>query len=108
MIIRRLIYMSNIKALKPWSESQGQIKMIKLTHAKYANNFKVLLTFSDGHEAIFDGKQLLKNEGPLLEALRDENYFKRVFIDAGALCWPNGLELSPHKLYDTLELTEAA
>ncbi len=82
--------------------------MIKLTHAKYEKDFRVLLTFSDGHEAIFDGKHLLKREGPLLDALRDESYFKRVFIDAGALCWPNGLELSPMKLYDTLALTEAA
>ena len=82
--------------------------MIKLTHAKYDNNFKVLLTFSDGQQAVFDGKDLLKREGPLLDTLRDEAYFKRVFIDAGALCWPNGLELSPLKLYDTLVLTEAA
>ena len=82
--------------------------MIKLTHAKYDNNFKVLLTFSDGQEAIFDGKHLLERKGPLLEALRDETYFKRAFIDAGALCWPNGLELSPIKLYETLVLTEAA
>ena len=82
--------------------------MIKLTHAKYDNNFKVLLTFSDGHEAIFDGLKLLERKGPLLDALRDEAYFKRVFIDAGALCWPNGLELSPIKLYETLTLTEAA
>lgn len=82
--------------------------MIKLIHAKYDGNYRVLLTFSDGHQAVFNGKQLLEQKGPLLEALRDETYFKRVFIDAGALCWPNGLELSPLKLYDTLVLTEAA
>ena len=85
-----------------------QTKMIKLIHAKYDANYRVLLTFSDGHEAVFDGTQLLQREGPLLEPLRDEPYFKRVFIDAGALCWPNGLELSPLKLYETLALTEAA
>lgn len=82
--------------------------MIELTYAKYDNNFKVLLTFSYGQQAVFDGKDLLKREGPMLDTLRDEAYFKRVFIDAGALCWPNGLELSPLKLYDTLVLTEAA
>lgn len=82
--------------------------MIKLTHAKYSGDYRVLLTFSDGHEAVFDGKQLLERRGPLLDALRDEAYFKRVFIDTGALCWPNGLELSPLKLYETLVLTEAA
>lgn len=80
--------------------------MIKLIHAKYDGDYRVLLTFSDGHQALFDGKQLLQREGPLLDALRDKAYFKRVFIDAGALCWPNGLELSPLKLYETLALTE--
>lgn len=82
--------------------------MIKLIHAKYTGNFRLLLTFSDGNEAVFDGLTLLERRGPLLEALRDEAYFKRAFIDAGALCWPNGLELSPLKLHETLELTEAA
>ena len=80
--------------------------MIKLIHAKYDGDYRVLLTFSDGHQALFDGQQLLQREGPLLDALRNEAYFKRVFIDAGALCWPNGLELSPLKLYETLALTE--
>ncbi len=82
--------------------------MIKLIHAKYIGNFRLQVTFSDGLEAVFDGLILLNRQGPLLDALRDETYFKRAFIDAGALCWPNGLELSPMKLYDTLELTEAA
>lgn len=82
--------------------------MIKLIHANYVGNFQIQLIFSDGHEALFDGEVLLMHKGPLLEALRDETYFKRAFIDAGALCWPNGLELSPIKLYETLALTEAA
>jgi hypothetical protein len=25
----------------------------------------------------------------------DQAFFERFFIDAGALCWPHGLELSP-------------
>ena len=37
---------------------------------------------------------------PLLEPLRDSVYFARFFIDAGALCWPNGLELSPDRLHE--------
>ena len=42
----------------------------------------------------------------LLEALRDPAYFGRAFIDAGALCWPNGLGLSPAVL-DALNQTAA-
>jgi hypothetical protein len=53
-----------------------------------------------------DGNVLLQKNGSLLVPLRDENYFQRFFIDAGALCWPNGLELSPARLYETCRAFE--
>ena len=75
--------------------------MIKLIKARYQGEFQVSLRFSDGKEGVFDGRELLKRNGPLLEPLRDETYFKRMFIDAGTLSWPNGLELSPAWLHET-------
>jgi len=57
---------------------------------------------------VFLGHDLLQRSGPLLVPLHDESYFKRVFIDAGALCWPNGLELSPQRLYETCTTSAAA
>jgi len=82
--------------------------MIKLIKAHYLNDFRVALTFSDGREGIFLGRDLLQRSGPLLVPLSDESYFKRVFIDAGALCWPNGLELSPQRLYESCTLVASA
>ena len=82
--------------------------MIKLTEARYQSAFQVALRFSDGKEGIFDGRELLKRSGPLLEPLRDETFFKRVFIDAGALSWPNGLELSPVRLHETCRALTSA
>ena len=32
----------------------------------------------------------------------------RFFIDAGALCWPNGLEISPAKMYELAAVHHAA
>lgn len=81
--------------------------MIKVIEAKYKGNFEIALVFSDNSEGVFDGKVLLKHQGPLLDALREEKFFKRFFIDMGALCWPNGLELSPAKLYDICVLETA-
>ena len=75
--------------------------MIKLIEAHYQGEFQLALRFSDGKDGMFDGRALLKRDGPLLEPLRDEAYFKRAFIDAGALSWPNGLELSPARLHQT-------
>jgi hypothetical protein len=81
--------------------------MIKIVEAKYKGNFEVSLLFSDGSEGVFDGQRLMSRQGPMLDALHDEAYFKRFFIDMGALCWPNGLELSPTKLHESC-VTESA
>ena len=79
---------------------------MKLIAACCETGFTIRLTFSDGAEGIFDGYELLKKRGPLLDALRDEAFFRRAFIDAGALCWPNGLELSPARLREVCVTAE--
>jgi len=80
--------------------------MIKVIEARYLGKFQIAVVFSDGKEGAFDGNVLLQKSGSLLEPLRAENYFRRFFIDAGALCWPNGLELSPARLYETCRVIE--
>ena len=82
--------------------------MIKLIEARCQGEFQVALRFSDGKEGVFDGRELLKRSGPLLDSLRDEAYFKRVYIDAGALSWPNGLELAPARLHQNCVALTAA
>ena len=82
--------------------------MIKVIEARYLGDFQVALNFSSGQEGVFDGNALLQRSGPLLEPLRAEGYFKRFFVDAGALSWPNGLELSPARLYELCKVLEAA
>jgi len=75
--------------------------MIKVTGFRYLGDYQVALNFSDGKEGTFDGHALLRRNGPLLNPLREESYFQRMFLDAGALCWPNGLELSPARLHES-------
>lgn len=45
----------------------------------------------------------VSNQGPLLETLRDADYFGRVVVDERALCWLNGLELSPARLREVVK-----
>ncbi len=83
--------------------------MIKILKFKYNNSQKIELYFSDGSLGIFNLTAYLANrEGVLLTALHDEAYAKRLFIDAGALCWPNGLELSPIRLHDLTKAEKVA
>ena len=75
--------------------------MIKVLNFRPIADFKLELDFSDHTQGVFDANvYLATRSGPLLDKLRDTDYFVRVFIDAGALCWPNGLEISPAKLHE--------
>ena len=82
--------------------------MIKVISAHCVGDFLVGLEFSDGLVGEFDGRALLQRAGPLLEPLRGGAYFGRCFVDAGALCWPNGLELSPARLRECVRVLESA
>ena len=82
--------------------------MIKINKARYLGEFQVELTFSDGRVGVFDGQELLERQGSLLEPLRDESFFRKFFIEAGALGWPHGLELSPSRLYSVCREKNAA
>ena len=83
--------------------------MIKVLNASLADEFKLALDFSDQTHGVFDAKAYLANRsGPLLDKLREPAYFKRFFIDAGALCWPNGLEISPARLHELCAVSATA
>lgn len=73
--------------------------MIKVLNSRHVGDWKLELEFSDQTHVLFDAESYLANrQGPLLDALREPNYFNRAFVDAGAVCWPNGLELSADRL----------
>lgn len=83
--------------------------MIKLLEAHYIGDYRIHLLFSNSQYGIFDVKAyLIERQGSLLNPLYDEIYLQRFFIDAGALCWPNGLELSPARLHEISLLKMAA
>lgn len=75
--------------------------MIKVLNARLTAPLVLEIDFSDHSHGVFDANAYLANRaGPLLEKLREPAYFGRFFIDAGALCWPNGLEISPAKIHE--------
>ncbi|WP_296873296.1 DUF2442 domain-containing protein [Tibeticola sp.] len=83
--------------------------MIKLLLVKPLAPHQLELHFSDGTHGLFDGAQYLSSRsGPLLDPLRDPTYFARCFVEAGALCWPNGLELSAARLHELSHSTQTA
>ena len=51
--------------------------------------------------ALFAGAlpDLAGREGPMVELFKDPAYFDRVFLEMGALTWPNGYDWSPEALH---------
>jgi hypothetical protein len=83
--------------------------LIKRLEAHYRGGHQIDRVFSDGQHGVFDVRAYLAaRQGSLLDPLQDESYLQRWFIDAGALCWPNGLELSPARLHEVSLLPIAA
>lgn len=76
---------------------------IKLVSVALSGRDTLDLAFSDGSTARWSAAGLLARDTVLTRPLRDHGYFKRAFIETGALAWPNGLELSAHGLHRRLD-----
>ena len=72
--------------------------MINIINIEYINNYNLKLNFSDNSYGVIDFTYLVNKNSSLTNQLKDINYFKHSFIDFGALCWKNGLELSAESL----------
>lgn len=79
--------------------------MIKLIRIAVCGPAMLELTFSDGSHGRWSGADLITHDTVLTRPLADPGYFARAFLEAGALAWPNGLELAPWSLQ--AELREA-
>lgn len=76
--------------------------MIKLIAIVPRGTGTLELTFSDGSHGLWSAADVLACDTVLTRPLADPAYFARAFIEAGALAWPNGLELAPWTLQDEL------
>jgi len=67
-----------------------------------AGDHRLRIRFSDGMEGERDFSDILLAGGPMVEPLKDRAYFGRVFIELGALTWPNGFDLDSIALHDEM------
>jgi len=76
----------------------------QVVEAHHITGFVVSTRFDDGTEKQIDISQWFK--GPVFESLKDLKIFKKFFIEAGTLAWPNGVDIAPEALYAARESTK--
>jgi len=86
--------------------------LTKIIRLEKLGGFRLRVGFTDGSEGTHDFAALVKEPGPMLEPLRDEAYFNRVFLEFGVPTWPNGFDMAPEWLRREMaaagELTQVA
>lgn len=77
--------------------------MIDVIGVRVAGPHRLEIEFSDGTRGVRDFAALKEKTGPMAEPLKDAGYFGRVFIEDGALTWPNGYDWDPIALHDEMK-----
>ena len=60
-------------------------------------HFCLFVRFKDGLEGFFRLRE--EQLTGVLAALKDQQFFERVFIDQGVVAWPGDIDLAPDAMY---------
>jgi hypothetical protein len=66
---------------------------------RHIKGYTIEVKFNDGTIRLVDFKPYV-DRGGIFSELRDEEYFKKFFIDLNTVCWPNGADVAPERLYE--------
>ena len=77
--------------------------MIDVIEVRSLGGYKLEVEFSDGTIGVRDFAFICGKEGVMAEPLKDAAFFARVFIEDGALTWPNGYDWDPIALHDEMK-----
>ena len=73
--------------------------MIKMRGVKALDGHRLECIFENGEMVVYDMSYVLAKNTLMLDPLKDQEFFKRVFIEAGAPVWPNGYDLCPDAIW---------
>ena|SRR6185312_9785834 len=86
--------------------------MIDVVSVKYVDGYRLRVAFSNGSSGVHDFSSTAARDGEMVRPLKDPAFFARVFVELGALTWPNGFDLDSIALHDRMaaagELSQVA
>jgi hypothetical protein len=74
-------------------------EIVHVRKLKKLGDYRLKLWFTDGQAGEWDFSGLAARTGEMALPFRDPTYFDRVFLEVGALTWPNGYDWSSHALH---------
>ena len=77
--------------------------MIDVVGIRKLGDYTLEIEFSDGTKGVRDFSFIRDKTGSMAEPLKDPAYFARVFLEDGALTWPNGYDWDPIALHDEMK-----
>lgn len=77
-------------------------KIVHVSKLKRLDDYRLKLWFMDGQAGEWDFSDLATRSGEMAAPFRDPLYFDRVFLEVGALTWPNGYDWCPQALHDDM------
>lgn len=75
---------------------------IKVRKVLPLGGHRLRVWFSDDTVGDWDHSDILQSSGPVAIPLHDPAHFARVFVEDGALVWPNGYDACPVTLHRDL------
>lgn len=78
----------------------------RVSSLKPLPDFQLHITFNDGLTGLVDISELVHAEDPgIFMALREQSFFMQVYLNYGAVAWPNGADLAPDAMYKAIRQT---
>ena len=77
--------------------------LIKVRIAKPLGDYRLVIEFSDDTMGERDFSFITSETGPMLQPLKEPTYFRRLFVENGAITWPNGYDWDPIALHDEMK-----
>jgi hypothetical protein len=77
----------------------------RIQSAEYISHNQVRLVFKNGECRLFDFSPYLNY--PVYQPLNNEDFSKQVKVEHGTICWENGIDFDPDRVYlESIELTK--